>query len=242
MLNQHPITPPPLVRYRRTRSSATDLEKRQGEASDLLAAGFASAEAASQLAAKHQVSRRTAQRWVLEGLKDLSLAGHGNNAVDSSELAQLRLLALRLYRKSVDAGNFNAGVGALNCAGSRIVAKLHIADALRRLSSPHQRCRCQSAKDILRPRLPRWLASECNVLQQPPWLCLWGCVTLEVREESPAPFSFSTMATHTQIPHENLSAWYFAVRWSRTNLEATIEKAEAAGLSCKYDRDAAGAA
>ena len=110
---QHPSTPPPLVRYRRTRSSATDLEKRQGEASDLLAAGFASAEAASQLAAKHQVSRRTAQRWVLEGLKDLSLAGHGNNAVDSSELAQLRLLALRLYRKSVDAGNFNAGVGAL---------------------------------------------------------------------------------------------------------------------------------
>ena len=50
---------------------------------------------------------------MLEGLKDLSLAGHGNNAVDSSELAQLRLLALRLYRKSVDAGNFNAGVGAL---------------------------------------------------------------------------------------------------------------------------------
>ena len=97
----------------RTRSSVTDLQKRQGEAADLLAAGFASAEATSQLAAKHQVSRRTAQRWVLEGLKDLSLAGHGNNAVDSSELAQLRLLALRLYRKSVDAGNFNAGVGAL---------------------------------------------------------------------------------------------------------------------------------
>jgi hypothetical protein len=44
------------------------------------------------------------------------------------------------------------------------------------------------------------------------------------------------MATHTQIPFENLSAWYFAVRWSRTNLEATIEKAETAGLSCKYDR------
>ena len=44
------------------------------------------------------------------------------------------------------------------------------------------------------------------------------------------------MATHTQIPHENLSAWYFAVRWSRTNLEATIEKAEALGLSCTYDR------
>jgi hypothetical protein len=117
MLNQHPSTPPPLVRYRRTRSSATDLEKRQGEASDLLAAGFASAEATSQLAAKHQVSRRTAQRWVLEGLKDLSLAGHGNNAWDSSELAQLRLLALRLYRKSVDAGNFNAGVGpSRSCA------------------------------------------------------------------------------------------------------------------------------
>ena len=97
----------------RSRSSVTDLQKRQGEAADLLAAGFASAEVSSQLAAKHQVSRRTAQRWVLEGLKDLSLAGHGNNAVDSSELAQLRLLALRLYRKSVDAGNFNAGVGAL---------------------------------------------------------------------------------------------------------------------------------
>jgi hypothetical protein len=44
------------------------------------------------------------------------------------------------------------------------------------------------------------------------------------------------MATHTQIPLENLSAWYFAVRWSRTNLETTIEKAEALGLSCKYDR------
>ena len=44
------------------------------------------------------------------------------------------------------------------------------------------------------------------------------------------------MATHTQIPYEQLSAWYFAVHWSRTNLEATIEKAEALGLSCKYDR------
>lgn len=44
------------------------------------------------------------------------------------------------------------------------------------------------------------------------------------------------MVTHTQIPHENLSAWYFAVRWSRTNLETTIEKAEALGLSCQYDR------
>ena len=44
------------------------------------------------------------------------------------------------------------------------------------------------------------------------------------------------MATHTQIPLENLSVWYFAVRWSRTNLEATIEKAEALGLSSKYDR------
>lgn len=44
------------------------------------------------------------------------------------------------------------------------------------------------------------------------------------------------MVIHTQIPHENLSVWYFAVRWSRTNLEATIEKAEALGLSSKYDR------
>jgi hypothetical protein len=44
------------------------------------------------------------------------------------------------------------------------------------------------------------------------------------------------MATHTQIPLENLSAWYFAVRWSRTNLETTIEKAEALGLSSTYDR------
>jgi len=44
------------------------------------------------------------------------------------------------------------------------------------------------------------------------------------------------MVTHTQIPLENLSVWYFAVRWSRTNLEATIEKAEALGLSSKYDR------
>lgn len=57
-----------------------------------------------------------------------------------------------------------------------------------------------------------------------------------MREENPAPFSFSTMATHTQIPLENLSVWYFAVRWSRTNLEATIERAEALGLSSKYDR------
>jgi hypothetical protein len=44
------------------------------------------------------------------------------------------------------------------------------------------------------------------------------------------------MATHTQIPLENLSVWYFAVRWSRTNLETTIERAEALGLSSKYDR------
>jgi hypothetical protein len=97
----------------RTRSSVTDLQKRQGEAADLLAAGFASAEVTSQLAAKHQVSRRTAQRWVLEGHKALSLAGNGDSAWDCFELAQLRLLAMRLYRQSVDAGNFNAGVGAL---------------------------------------------------------------------------------------------------------------------------------
>ena len=97
----------------RTRSSVTDLQKRQGEAADLLAAGFASAEVSSQLAAKHQVSRRTAQRWVLEGHKALSLAGNGDSAWDCFELAQLRLLAMRLYRQSVDAGNFNAGVGAL---------------------------------------------------------------------------------------------------------------------------------
>lgn len=106
-------SPPELVRYRRTRCSVPDLEKRQGEAADLLAAGFASAEVTSQLAAKHQVSRRTAQRWVLEGHKALSLAGNGDSAWDCFELAQLRLLAMRLYRQSVDAGNFNAGVGAL---------------------------------------------------------------------------------------------------------------------------------
>ena len=36
--------------------------------------------------------------------------GYGGYGI---ELAQLRLLAMRLYRQSVDAGNFNAGVGAL---------------------------------------------------------------------------------------------------------------------------------
>ena len=97
----------------RSRSSVPDLQKRQGEAADLLAAGFDSAEVSSQLAAKHQVSRRTAQRWVLEGHKALSLAGNGDSAWDCFEMAQLRLLAMRLYRQSVDAGNFNAGVGAL---------------------------------------------------------------------------------------------------------------------------------
>jgi len=101
------------VKRPRTRSSATALQKRQADAADLLAAGFASAEVASQLAAKHKVSRRTAQRWVLVGHKALSLAGNGDSAWDCFELAQLRLLAMRLYRQSVDAGNFNAGVAAL---------------------------------------------------------------------------------------------------------------------------------
>jgi len=105
--------PPEVVRHHRTRSSPDELHKRQTEASDMLAAGFASAEVASQLAEKHKVSRRTAQRWVLEGLKDLTLSSNNDSDVNSFELAQLRLLSMKLYRQALDTNNLNAGVGAL---------------------------------------------------------------------------------------------------------------------------------
>ena len=43
------------------------------------------------------------------------------------------------------------------------------------------------------------------------------------------------MATHTSVPNEKLSVWYFAVRYSILRTEQAIKYREALGLSSSYD-------
>lgn len=43
------------------------------------------------------------------------------------------------------------------------------------------------------------------------------------------------MATHTSVPNEKLSIWYFAVRYSILRTEQAIKDREALGLSSSYD-------
>jgi hypothetical protein len=43
------------------------------------------------------------------------------------------------------------------------------------------------------------------------------------------------MATHTSVPNEKLSVWYFAVRYSILRTEQAIKNREALGLSSSYD-------
>ena len=42
------------------------------------------------------------------------------------------------------------------------------------------------------------------------------------------------MATHTSVPNENLSKWYFAVTWSQHLLRQAIVETEAAGQDPGY--------
>ena len=57
-----------------------------------------------------------------------------------------------------------------------------------------------------------------------------------VEATAPTPFSFYTiMATHTSVPNEKLSVWYFAVRYSILRTEQAIKDREALGLSSSYD-------
>jgi hypothetical protein len=42
------------------------------------------------------------------------------------------------------------------------------------------------------------------------------------------------MATHTSVPNENLSRWYFAVIWSQHLLQQAIAETEAAGQNPGY--------
>jgi hypothetical protein len=44
------------------------------------------------------------------------------------------------------------------------------------------------------------------------------------------------MLTHTQLANENLSPWYFAVRYSTLVFEQRINELERLGLNCSYDR------
>ena len=44
------------------------------------------------------------------------------------------------------------------------------------------------------------------------------------------------MRTHTQLATENLSPWYFAVRYSTLVFEQRINDLERLGLNCSYDR------
>jgi hypothetical protein len=43
------------------------------------------------------------------------------------------------------------------------------------------------------------------------------------------------MATHTSVPNEKLSVWYYAVRYSILRTEQTIKYSQALGLSSSYD-------
>ena len=57
-----------------------------------------------------------------------------------------------------------------------------------------------------------------------------------VEARAPRLFSFyTTMATHTSVPNEKLSVWYFAVRYSILRTEQAIKDREALGLSSSYD-------
>ena len=57
-----------------------------------------------------------------------------------------------------------------------------------------------------------------------------------VEATAPTPFSFyTTMATHTSVPNEKLSVWYYAVRYSILRTEQTIEYTQELGLSSAYD-------
>lgn len=44
------------------------------------------------------------------------------------------------------------------------------------------------------------------------------------------------MLTHTQLANENLSPWYFAVRYSTLVFQQRINDLEKLGLNCSYDR------
>ena len=43
------------------------------------------------------------------------------------------------------------------------------------------------------------------------------------------------MLTHTQLANENLSPWYFAVRYSTLVFQQRINDLEQLGLNCSYD-------
>jgi hypothetical protein len=43
------------------------------------------------------------------------------------------------------------------------------------------------------------------------------------------------MITHTELANENLSPWYFAVRYSCLALQQRINEFEKIGLTCTYD-------
>ena len=62
------------------------------------------------------------------------------------------------------------------------------------------------------------------------------CNTIGVEATATTPFSFyTTMATHTSVPNEKLSVWYYAVRYSILRTEQTIEYTQELGLSSAYD-------
>jgi hypothetical protein len=44
------------------------------------------------------------------------------------------------------------------------------------------------------------------------------------------------MATHTSVPNEKLSPWYFAVHYSILRMEEAIKCTEELGLSATYDK------
>lgn len=43
------------------------------------------------------------------------------------------------------------------------------------------------------------------------------------------------MDTHTNLPTEKLSSWYYAVRWGGYHIQQSIKTQQASGLSAEYD-------
>lgn len=93
---------------------------RAEEAATLLASGAPRTVCVSQLAARHGVSRRTAQRWVALGAQQLR-AEIGSEPLDAMLASSVERLQ-RLAHTCEAGGNLSAAVGAEKAASAVLVA------------------------------------------------------------------------------------------------------------------------
>jgi hypothetical protein len=71
------------------------------------------------------------------------------------------------------------------------------------------------------------------------WLVGWPilCKGKGVQPTGEAPVSLPQMTHQTILPPENLSTWYFAIRWARFSLENQTAQAEREGFSTDYNNE-----